>query len=117
MRFLLDQNMRARLVLHLRARGHDATRVGRHHPAGLSDPEILALARAEGRILLTQDRDFVDLVFTQKLPHAGLVHFQLGNATLLDWQARLDTLLADHGDELAQQRFLVVTPDAVTART
>jgi predicted nuclease of predicted toxin-antitoxin system len=117
MRFLLDQNMRARLVPHLRSLGHDATRVGRDHPAGLADTQILALARAEERILLTQDKDFVDLVLTRKLPHVGVVLFQLGNSTLAAWVARLETVLAERGDDLSQQRFLVVTPDDVVIRS
>jgi predicted nuclease of predicted toxin-antitoxin system len=114
MRFLLDQNMRARLASHLRALGPDATRVGRDHPAGLADTQILAVARAEGRILLTQDKDFVDLVLVRKLPHAGLIFFQLGNSALPDWIARVGTGLADHSDDLSQQRFLSVTPYDVT---
>lgn len=109
MKFLLDQSIRARLVAHLRALGHDAIRVGKDHPPGLPDTEVLAPARSEARILLTQDKDYVDLVFNRRLPHAGIVFFQLGNADLPTWIAHLEAVLADHADDLSHQRFLVVT--------
>ncbi len=116
MRFLLDQNIRARLVAHLQTLGHDAIRVGRHHPPGLADTQVLALAHADGRILFTQDKDFVDLVFRRRLPHAGVVLFQLGNADLPTWIVRVETLLRDHADELTEQHFLVVSHDDIQVR-
>lgn len=63
MRFLLDQSSDARLVEYLRSLNHDATRVGREYPGGLTDDEVLRLAYRERRILLTDDRDFGELVF------------------------------------------------------
>ncbi|MGH2367868.1 MAG: DUF5615 family PIN-like protein, partial [Chloroflexota bacterium] len=101
MKLLLDQNMRARLGAYLRSLGHDATRVGKDYPAGLADMRILTLARSEGRILLTQDKDFVVLVVRRQLSHAGVVFFQLGNAALPIWIDRLETVLRDHADDLA----------------
>jgi predicted nuclease of predicted toxin-antitoxin system len=80
----------------------------------LADTQILEVARAEGRILLTQDKDFVELVLARKLPHAGVIFFQLGNSTLPDWIARVETVLAGYSDDLSQQRFLTVTPYDVT---
>lgn len=58
MRFLLDQSSDARLVEYLRSLNHDATRVGREYPGGLTDDEVLPLAHREQRILITHDRGF-----------------------------------------------------------
>ena len=91
--------------------------MGRDHSAGLADTQILAVAHAGGRILLTQDKDFVDLVAYRNLPHAGVIFFQLGNSTLPAWIARLETVLVDHADDLSQQRFLTVTAYDVTVRS
>jgi predicted nuclease of predicted toxin-antitoxin system len=117
MRFLLDQNIRARLLPHLRALGHDATRIGSDHPGGLSDLEVLSLARKEGRILLTQDSDYANLVIRGRHRHTGIVLFQIGNADLATWIARLETVLREHAHDLARGRFLVVTADTVQQRT
>ena len=64
MRFLLDQSSDARLIPHLRSLGHEATRIARDYPAGLPDSEVLAVAHREERILITDDRDFGELVFS-----------------------------------------------------
>jgi predicted nuclease of predicted toxin-antitoxin system len=78
MKFLLDQSTDARLVTHLKHLGHDVTRIGSHYPPGLPDQEVLALAKQKQRILITDDRDFGELVFRLHLPHAGVIFLRLG---------------------------------------
>jgi predicted nuclease of predicted toxin-antitoxin system len=68
MRFLLDESADARLAPCLRGLGHDVTRLTVDYPAGLPDPRVLAIAAAEGRVLLTNDRDFGELVFPRRRP-------------------------------------------------
>jgi len=115
LRFLLDQSADARLVPHLRALGHDAVRVGKEFPGGLPDPQVLALAVAEHRILVTDDRDFGELVFAQRQPHTGVIYFRLGEYADLPLKiARLDHVLARYADRL--DRFLVVTRTTVRVR-
>ena len=115
MRFLLDQSADARLIPHLSQRGHDATRIGRDHPGGLPDPQVLAIAVAERRILLTDDRDFGELVFRQGQPHAGVIYFRLGDFAELSTKIdRLDHVLTHYADQLDQ--FLVVTGQRVRVR-
>lgn len=111
MRFLLDASSDARLVPHLRARGHDETRVGTDYPASLPDAEILVLAHREWRILITDDRDFGALVFKARQPHAGVIYLRLETTKLAVRIARLDAALAAQRDRLDQ--FLVITEDAV----
>ncbi len=107
MRFLLDESADARLAAHLEARGHDAQFVALHHRPGLPDPEVLAIAHREGRILITDDRDFGELVFRHRQPHAGVIYFRLETTKLAARTARLDDVLTTHRDQL--DRFLVVT--------
>jgi predicted nuclease of predicted toxin-antitoxin system len=109
MRFLLDQSTDARLLPYLRERRHDATRIGSDYSAGLADREVLALAYAEQRILITDDRDFGDLVFRLRQPHAEVIFLRLGEyAELATKIARLEYVLARYQNQLNQ--FLVVTP-------
>src|SRR5947209_2070261 len=69
MRFLLDENMEFRVATALRAWGHDVTAIAYDYPHALEDLEVLSLARTERRILLTNDRDFGELIFRQQLPN------------------------------------------------
>lgn len=112
MKFLLDQSTDARLRTFLHKLGHDATRVGADYPGGISDEDVLALARDEGCILSTDDRDFGELVMHGGHVHAGVIYLRLGSrADLATKRVRLLAVLAQHTDAL--DRFLVVTPHRV----
>jgi predicted nuclease of predicted toxin-antitoxin system len=115
MRFLLDQSSDARPISCLRRLGHDATRIAADYPAGLPDAEVLAIAYAERRTLITDDRDFGELVFVQQQPHAGIVYFRfdmsVDPATKIE---RLHEVLTHYTDDL--DYFLVVTRDRIRVR-
>jgi predicted nuclease of predicted toxin-antitoxin system len=61
-RWLADECVAAPLVASLRAAGHDVLYVV-EAAAGLSDADVIALALRERRLLLTEDKDFGELVF------------------------------------------------------
>lgn len=110
----------ARLISHLVAWGHDVIRIGREHPHDLPDEEILALSHREGRVVITNDRDFGELVFRHGQPHAGVILSRLGSADLPTKVARLAEVLEFHGAELHRaelHRFIVVSPDAIRVRS
>lgn len=116
MKFLVDANSNsdARIVAHLRAAGHDVTRVGTDYPADLPDTEILARAQHERRILITDDRDFGELVFRLRQPHAGVIYLRLDTTGIAVRPARLDAVLRQNREQLTQ--FLVVQEDAIRVR-
>jgi predicted nuclease of predicted toxin-antitoxin system len=60
-RFLLDEAIQHRMADHFTEAGHDATHVVRIGLRGASDPEVLARAATEDRILSTTDTDFPTL--------------------------------------------------------
>jgi predicted nuclease of predicted toxin-antitoxin system len=112
MKFLLDQSTDARLITFLAELGHDATRIGADYPGGISDEHVLAIARDERRILITDDRDFGELVIRSGLPHAGVIYLRLSSYVELSAkQDRLHYVLTHYADKLDQ--FLVVTPHRV----
>lgn len=79
MRLLLDANLSGRrIAAPLREDGHDVVALNeRLESEGLADPEVLALATAEGRIFVTRNsRDFAPLLREWAeggRPHAGCV--------------------------------------------
>ena len=60
MNFLADECCEAGLVTGLRSDGHDVAYV-LEGQTGISDDEVLQNAFVAGRILLTEDKDFVNL--------------------------------------------------------
>lgn len=87
MKVILDQNADRRFAPCLCSLGHDVTTAGVDSPPGLPDSAVLALAHGEGRILITNDRDFGELVFRRHAPHAGVIYFRLSTP---DFAAKRD---------------------------
>ncbi len=76
-RLLLDENFPGAAAALLAAAGHDVLAVSMAAP-GLADLEVLALARAQGRELLTFDADFGDLIFLRGAPPPpAVLYFRL----------------------------------------
>lgn len=77
MRFLADENFPNSAVTALRAAGHDVAWILTDAP-GSSDRSVLDRAVADGRVLLTFDKDFGELAWRFGLPaHCGIVLFRL----------------------------------------
>jgi predicted nuclease of predicted toxin-antitoxin system len=115
MRFLLDQSAEARIATTLSDQGHDVTRIGREYPQGLPDDQVLAIAYIEQRILITNDRDFGELVFLHHHPHAGVIYLRLPlDSTAGEKLAAVQRLLLSHRDRHDQE--LVVSPRGVRIR-
>jgi predicted nuclease of predicted toxin-antitoxin system len=77
MRLLANENFPGDAIAALRKAGHDVIWVRIDAP-GISDPEVLAWAQAEDRILITFDKDFGELAFRAKLPATcGIIWFRI----------------------------------------
>lgn len=100
MKLLADENIAAPLVQALRQAGHDVTYVAELAP-GIADEAVLSLARQQGRLLLTEDKDFGELVFRLKRHPPGIILLRLA---VPGWQRqydRIQALFANHSARLA----------------
>lgn len=82
MRLFADENFPKPIVEALRGAGHDVLWVRTDCP-GWKDLAILELAEAESRIVLTLDKDFLQLALQRRSPieNAGVVLFRVLPAT------------------------------------
>jgi predicted nuclease of predicted toxin-antitoxin system len=106
MRLLLDTCVWGKVADDLRDDGHDVDWVG-NWPIDPGDEEILAKAHSEGRILVTLDKDFGELIIVHRMPHSGILR-------VVDIAARKQAdvvrhVLTQHGDEL--QAGAVITAE------
>jgi predicted nuclease of predicted toxin-antitoxin system len=106
MRWLADECVAAALVGRLRAAGHDVSYVAEDE-ASASDSAVVRLAYAEGRLLLTEDKDFGDLVFRLTMLLPGVVLLRLGQYDNTVKWARLEAVIGHFGSGLFG-RFVVV---------
>ena len=117
MRFLLDEAIQHRLADHLAEAGHDATHVVRVGLSGASDPEVLARAAAEDRILITTDTDFPTLLALSGEPIPSVLLLRgIGDSLQGRLAAILNVLPSIH-EELETGAVAVVERDRVRLRS
>ena len=81
MKFVADENFPRNALRVLRESGFDVVSIAETQP-GIPDTEVLSIASAESRTLLTFDKDFGDLAFRQGLPAScGVILFRVGSLT------------------------------------
>ncbi len=78
MRFVVDECTGPAVASWLRSRGHDVVSIYDDAPRMLDD-DILPLAVREDRIVVTNDKDFGDLVFAKGMTHRGVILLRLTN--------------------------------------
>ncbi len=106
MRFLADECCDFGLVMSLRDAGHDVLYVP-EEKAGVSDDEILSDAFNEGCILLTEDKDFGELVYRLKKPSNGIILIRMDvNERHMKW-SRLKKLIGNYEERLTGH-FVVI---------
>jgi predicted nuclease of predicted toxin-antitoxin system len=113
-RFLVDACAASRsLIAFLRREGHDVISAADLAPS-LPDASLLALALNEGRILVTQDKDFGELAFVHKLPHGPVI--RLVDMTIDQQVTAVEELLRSHADDLVGRTLVVVSIERTRTR-
>ncbi len=115
MRFVADECVSPVIVARLRARGHDVLSILETYRSA-KDSFILALAAREGRILLTEDNDYGELIFRGSAARpAGVILLRMLDATVAERLSRLETVLAELGDQVPG-RHVVIGPGRARIR-
>ena len=79
-----------------------------------SDAELLNFALADQRVVITEDKDFGELVFVRRQPHAGIIRFT--NMTVHDKLQAMRQLLEHYPKEVELQCIIVVTRNRIRIR-
>lgn len=114
MKLIADENVDRAIVLQLRADGHDVSWISELSP-NVSDEVVLEQAIHLGAILVTEDKDFGELVYRRKLAHLGVILLRLEGLDNLTKAHTISDLLRDYSDQLPGA-FTVVMPDSVRVR-
>jgi predicted nuclease of predicted toxin-antitoxin system len=99
MRFFIDECCPQAIGHALAAQGHDVRGVSAEE-IGAPDEEVLALARQESRILVTEDKDYGELLIAGKRPSHGVIVLRLGRVLPAERAERLVHLVRSLGGEL-----------------
>jgi len=115
MRFLADECCDALVTRTLRNAGYDVLSVLETMP-GTSDDVVLNRAFEEVRVVLTEDRDFCELVFRDRKRTRGIVLIRISDSQRQEKAVRILALIADHPDML-QDAMTTLTVNSIRIRS
>jgi predicted nuclease of predicted toxin-antitoxin system len=111
MRFLADENCDFTVVRALRAAGHDVLCVSEITPRA-EDSEVIKLADDEKRILLTEDKDFGQLVYSHGQKTLGVIFLRFSTSARRQISRDVVNLVKQQGEKLAGC-FITVQPGRI----
>jgi len=109
MKFLADMGISPKTVQFLRELGYDAIHLSEEGLCRWKDAAILAKARKEGRILLTHDLDFGELIAASHAQFPSVIVFRLRNMRPENVNHHLHQIIAHYGDIIESGVFISVT--------
>ena len=114
MNVLADECVDRAIVERLRSDGHVVTWIKELAPSS-SDEEVLTFAHESDSILVTDDKDFGELVYRLGRTHSGVVLLRLDAIPNSVKATKVSAVLRDYAEELVGA-FTVITVDTVRIR-
>lgn len=113
MNILADENIARQVVERLKQDGHNVRYT--IQGLGLADTIVLDTAYRESAVILTDDKDFGDLVIQQSLPTAGVILVRLPGIPPEQKAEIVAKIVHDHEESLIHA-MTVITPHKVRIR-
>jgi predicted nuclease of predicted toxin-antitoxin system len=112
MKFIVDECTGPTVAKWLAIEGHDVISISPDRK-GISDKEILKIAVSEERILITNDKDFGELIFKNNHSHCGVILLRLTDETATNKVFILKNLIYNHQKIIVKGHFVVVTEKSI----
>jgi predicted nuclease of predicted toxin-antitoxin system len=113
MKFLLDVNASGTLFDFLVASGHNVVCVSDVN-SRMPDYEILAWAVGEGRVIVTTDSDFEQIIWLQERPHCGVL--RLENLPRSQRMLLFQEVLANYAEDLEAGAVIIAMQRKIRIR-
>ena len=106
-KFVADVNVEKPIIDYLSENGYDIKWIPDYN-CEILDEELLKLANKEKRILITNDKDFGEIVFLQKKLSLGLILLRVKGQKAEDKVRLIRRLLHGYSDKILNH-FIVIT--------
>lgn len=106
-KFIADVNVEKGIVDFLLQKGYDIKWIP-DYDCEITDDELLKIAKEEHRILITNDKDFGELVFLQKKLAAGIILIRVKEQKTRIKLELFQNLLANYSEKILDH-FVVIT--------
>jgi len=114
MKFLIDESVEKAIVDWLRDRKYDVIYIAESSPA-ITDEDVIELANSESRILITNDKDFGELIFRQGKITQGIILIRAANEEPLN-KVRLVKEVLEKAKNKLERNFIVVNEMGIRIR-
>jgi len=115
-KFLFDENLSPGHAARLRGEGYDAIAVLDIGLSGAGDPEVRAAAIREGRVLITLDADFGNIIRYLVLGTPGVIWLRLHPPTEIKIRQTLGRCLAKLANVDLAGKLVVADEDKIRVR-
>ena len=116
MKLLANENFPIASVRFLQKKGYNIRAIGVDNPS-VKDNEVMMMAIAEDRIILTFDRDYGELIFKHNYrPEAGVIYLRLDEYDSYEPGKIVDRLLSET-DFNTTRKLTVVGEDTIRQRS
>jgi predicted nuclease of predicted toxin-antitoxin system len=114
MKFLADAHVSVEMIAMIRGLGHDCLDSSAIPPR-MQDVDVLRMAAGEGRIVVTSDKGFGELVFIHRIACPGVILIRVALADETDRVARVRSVWPTVLSRLPGS-FVTITASRVRAR-
>jgi len=114
MNILCDEGVDSQIVEQLRQDRYDVLYVAEMEPS-ISDDVVLQRANEHNALLVTEDKDFGELVYRQGLVHLGVVLVRLHGLSSASKARIVSATFIEHESEMTNS-FTVISPGMVRIR-
>ena len=112
MRILADENIPDELVDLLREKGHDVSTV----KTGAKDVDIALTAKKERRVILTQDKDFANIIWYPPKSLRGIIRIKIHPPVIEEILSRLSDLFNKLTPQQIDKKLVILERDGFRIR-
>ncbi|GAB3765923.1 DUF5615 family PIN-like protein [Spirosoma pomorum] len=112
--FVADENFDFSVVKLLRNKGFSVLAIAESFPS-IPDTQVLQIAVDRKAVLLTEDKDFGELVHRLRMPHCGILLVRLIKMTSTEKSQRISEIIASVNQEMINS-FSVLTNEQLRIR-
>jgi predicted nuclease of predicted toxin-antitoxin system len=111
---LADENISLSIIIALKTKGFKVLSVAENYK-GYEDSEIIKLADDKNAIILTEDRDFGEWIFSHRIKCSGVIYLRYEYKDRNKIIKMLIAVLEKYCFEL-YEKFTVITPEKIRIR-
>ncbi len=111
-----DENLHGKIIKALVDSGREVFPIGKFL-AGISDKEVIQKAKELSAVIITEDKDFGELVFSYNITYVSIIFLRYTKSELDVIIQNLSSVLSLHDFSLPPSKFVTITPRKVRIRT